>query len=267
MKKKWVYNILIIIFALLFLGSTGRLVSYFLSAHQTSSDLDELADIKEESAKSDFSKSDKTSKELADFAELKKMNGDIAGWIEIKDTKINYPIMQTPKDEQYYLHRNFKKEDDANGLPFLSKDSDFSDEKGNLMIYGHHMKSGLMFAHLLDYKDKKFWQKHPVVHITSLTDRMEFEVVAAFYSQIRKEKEEGFRFYQFSGHLSEKDFDEYIEQSRKLSLYDTGIIPSYGEQLITLVTCSYHTEEGRFVVVARKKQTATEKEASEEGKE
>ena len=179
-------------------------------------------------------------------------NKDIIGWIEVKNSMINYPVMQTKKENEYYLHRNFKKESDINGLPFLDAGCDVEDEKSNLMIYGHHMKSGMMFAHLLDFQEKDFYSNHKKVYLDTLYEEREYEVVAAFYSQIFKEDSEVFKYYEYPGKLSKEKFDTYVKNVKKLSIYDTGVKPKYGEQLLTLVTCAYQTEEGRFVVVARR---------------
>ena len=131
---------------------------------------------------------------------------------------------------------------------------DVEDEHNNLMVYGHHMKSGMMFAHLLDYQTKDYYKKHKTVLFDTLYEEREYEVAAAFYSQIYHENEDVFKYYSYPGSLSEKQFDTYIKNCKKLSLYDTGVTPQYGEQLLTLVTCAYQTEEGRFVVVARRKE-------------
>ena len=162
--------------------------------------------------------------------------------------------MQTPQDSEFYLHKNFDKQYDANGLPFLDANCDPDDEQSNLMIYGHHMKSGLMFKHLMDFQTKEFYQKHKTVLLDTLYDEREYEIVAAFYSQIYKEnRDDVFKYYNYIGHLSKKQFNTYVKNIKSLSLYDTGVTSEYGEQLLTLVTCAYHVENGRFVVVAKRR--------------
>lgn len=121
------------------------------------------------------------------------------------------------------------------------------------MVYGHHMKSGMMFAHLVDYDSQDFYKKHKTVIFDTLYEEREYEVVAAFYSQVYKEDEKVFKYYNYPGHISKKQFNTYVKNIKKLSRYDTGITPEYGEQLLTMVTCAYQTEDGRFVVVARRK--------------
>ena len=193
-------------------------------------------------------------KVMKKYKKLYKKNPDLIGWVEVKGTPIDYPVMQTKNDPEYYLHRNFKKEEDINGLPFLDAKCDVQDANSNLMLYGHHMKSGMMFAHLMDYQTEDFYKKHKTFYFDTLFEKREYEVVAAFYSQIYKDNNQDvFKYYNYPGHLSEKQFEKYVKNIRKLSQYDTKIIPQYGEQLLTMVTCAYQTEEGRFVVVARRK--------------
>lgn len=136
----------------------------------------------------------------------------------------------------------------------MDANCDVENSNSNLMVYGHHMKSGLMFAHLEDYESAEFYKKHKYIEFDTLYEKRKYEVVAVFRSQIYKEEEDVFKYYRYGGTLSEKQFTDYVENCIKLSVHKTGVKPVYGEQLLTLVTCAYHTDEGRFVVVARRKQ-------------
>ena len=256
MKKKWITNVILVLLVLVFIGSGLYLFRYFWEARQTENELGELQQSKLESAKEggeEIQTSDGRAI-LKDYRKLYKKNSDLIGWVTVKDTKIDYPVMQTKKDSEYYLHRNFKKKKDVNGLPFLDGNCDVEENNSNLMVYGHHMKSGLMFAHLEDYEDAAFYKKHKTIEFDTLYEKRKYEVVAVFRSKIYKEEEDVFKYYRYGGALSEKQFTDYVENCIKLSVHQTGIKPVYGEQLLTLVTCAYHTDEGRFVVVARRKQ-------------
>lgn len=256
MKKKWITNLILVLLVLVFIGSGLYLFRYFWEARQTENELGELQQSKIESANEggeELQTSDGRAI-LKDYRKLYKKNGDLIGWVTVKDTKIDYPVMQTKKDSEYYLHRNFKKKKDVNGLPFLDANCDVEDNNSNLMVYGHHMKSGLMFAHLEDYEDSAFYKKHKTIEFDTLYEKRKYEVVAVFRSKIYKEEEDVFKYYRYGGALSEKQLTDYVENCIKLSVHKTGVKPVYGEQLLTLVTCAYHTDEGRFVVVARRKQ-------------
>ncbi|MCH5251784.1 MAG: class B sortase [Lachnospiraceae bacterium] len=256
-KKKWVMNVVIIACILVFVASGLYLLRYYMGAKHAQSELDELVELRNESGSGPDDGEVLTTPTgntiMKKYKKLYKKNSDLIGWVQIKDTPIDYPVMQTKNDPEYYLHRNFKKEEDVNGLLFIDAKSDVQDENSNVMLYGHHMKSGMMFGHLMDYQTEAFYKKHKTVYFDTLYEEREYEVVAAFYSKIYKNNEDVFKYYNYPGHVSKKQFEKYVTNIKKLSQYDTKITPKYGEQLLTMVTCAYHTEDGRFVVVARRK--------------
>lgn len=257
MGKKWVSRLILVIGAIVFLGSGIYLVRYFWQAQKAEGEMEALQEMKRtgesEEEKEEELSTPKGQRILPCYRRLYKKNSDLAGWITVEGTPIDYPVMCTKKDAEYYLHKNYEKQYDVNGLPFLDAKSDTEDKESNLMIYGHHMKSGMMFAHLLDYESVGFYQKHKTVQFDTLYEKREYEVVAAFYSQVYESDRDVFKYYNYPGHVSKKQYTYFVNNIKKLSLYDTGITPSYGEQLLMLVTCAYQTEEGRFVVVARRK--------------
>lgn len=187
---------------------------------------------------------------LPQYAQLYQENNDLYGWIKIEDTRIDYPVMYSPDDPEKYLHANFEENYSYAGLPFL--DANCTPDSDNLLIYGHNMLDGSMFRSLMEYERRDYWEKHPVIHFDTLYEEQTFEVLAAFYDRVYYKTETVFKFYQFIDAADEAEFDAAIAKFKEKSLYDTGVEASYGDQLITLVTCAYHTENGRFVVVARR---------------
>lgn len=181
------------------------------------------------------------------------MNQDMFGWISIEGLPFSYPVMHTPEDEEYYLRRGFDREYARSGVPFL--DADCQIGCGNYLIYGHNMTNGTMFAQLLAYEDEEFWKEHPVIRFDTLYEEGEYEVIAAFYSRVfYKFERDVFRFYEYSDLTDPDDFSRYVGEVLDLALYDTDADVRYGDELITLITCSYvnRIENERFVVVARK---------------
>ena len=159
--KRWVSNVIVIVCVLVFLASGLYLLRYYLSAKQTEGELDELLSLKTEGeadTDNEVIKTPEGKKILKQYKKLYKRNSDLIGWVTVDGTPIDYPVMQTKKDPELYLHCNYKKEYDVNGLPFLDAKCDVEDEQSNLIMYGHHMKSGLMFAHLLDYDSVDFYK-------------------------------------------------------------------------------------------------------------
>ena len=184
--------------------------------------------------------------------ELQKENPDVVGWLEIEGTDINYPVLQSD-DNEYYMTHTYQKEYSKDGSLFLDKDYDWELPSTNLLIYGHNNQNDTMFHNLLDYENESFYKKHPTIKFTTDKEDAEYEIIAVFFSRVYYESEENvFRYYYFLNAENEQEFNDYIENSKKASIYETGKTAEYGDQLITLSTCSYHTEDGRFAIVARK---------------
>ena len=113
------------------------------------------------------------------------------------------------------------------------------------------MKNGTMFAGLENYKDKNYYKEHSAIRFNTIYSQQEYEIIAVFESQTYRKSDTVFKHYNFLNAASEADFDEYIANIKALALYDTGVTVSYGDMLLTLITCAYHTENGPFAVVAR----------------
>ena len=188
---------------------------------------------------------------LPRLQEQYEKNPDLAGWLTIPGTRIDYPVMYSPDEPERYLHANFEVSYSFAGLPFI--DAACDPESGNRIIYAHNMLDGSMFRTLLKYQQKDFWQRNPVISFSTLYEEQEYEVVAAFYDKVYKKTDTNFKFYQFYDTSDQSRFDEAMAYYREHALYDTGVTAQCGNELITLVTCAYQTENGRFVVVARKK--------------
>lgn len=189
---------------------------------------------------------------LPQYAELYAQNPEMFGWITIEGTKIDYPVMYTPQDPQKYLHKSFEQTDSYPGVPFI--DAGCTPDSQNLLIYGHNMPNGTMFRSLMKFQEKNFWQQHSTIVFNTIYEEQEYEIIAAFNDRVYYTRETGmFKFYQFIDPETEEEFDSGIAAIKDKALYDTGVTAEYGDKLITLVTCAYHTDHGRFVVVARKK--------------
>lgn len=178
-------------------------------------------------------------------------NEDMAAWLVVPDTRIDYPVMWTPRDENYYLRRDFEGRDDQNGCLILDTDSSVDPMTTNLIIHGHNMKSGAMFGDLDKYKDETYFQEHREMLLHTEEGLHTYEVLAVFRSQVYKKTDQVFKFYQFFQADTQEEFDDFYNNIKELSLYDTGVTAEFGDRFLTLSTCSYHVDRGRFVVVAR----------------
>lgn len=253
--KKMGYIIIYLVLSLLIFCSSCYLFYYFYSIHHSQKEASLLNELPTApNSTSDKEIDDKPiviekTERMSKLEILQKQNSDIIGWIEIKGTKINYPVVQG-KNNSYYLNHNYKKKYSANGAVFLDKDYTWDLPSSNLLIYGHHTT----FKDLFKYQNKKFYNEHPTIRFTTTQEDVDYEIIAVFKSKVYYSSEKNvFRYYYFINAQNEEEYNEFIANAKKASLYDTGKTATYGEQLITLSTCSYHTKDGRFVLVARKK--------------
>lgn len=185
------------------------------------------------------------------YAELAQVNPDFAAWLKIPQTEIDYPVMFTPDDPEYYLRRAFDKTNSQSGTPFIGVEASL--DSTCFIIYGHNMNNGTMFGTLDYYTDPEFWASQRTFTLDTVDEQREYEVFAAAKTKILPADSPEFQYYRYAGDLDEPRFEEFIEGLQAQALYDTGILPTYGDQVLILSTCSYHTQDGRFIIAARKR--------------
>ena len=186
---------------------------------------------------------------LPEYREIYKVNNDFVGWLTIPGINLDSPVVQT-EDSEYYLHRDFFGEENANGQIILDAKCDPYTPSYNLVISGHNMRSGKMFGNLPSYSSKSFWQNHKLIEFDNLMERKLYVVMAAFYSANYDVDEEGFRYnadIQYS-----IDLKNWLREIEENQIYDTEIDAEFGDEFLTLTTCNYHRKNGRFVVICRK---------------
>jgi sortase B len=188
---------------------------------------------------------------LGKLSELYAQNDELGGWVRIDGTKVNYPVMFTPDNPEKYISLSFAKKYSASGVPFIGEGYTISPRSDNIVLYGHHMRSGAMFATIVNYQKKQFLQKHPVIYFSTLYEEGEYEIFAAIATDLRSAKK--LRCYTFVNAADEADFQAFIAGLRAASFYETDVEVKYGDDLLTLSTCAYHTNEGRFIIVARRR--------------
>lgn len=248
MKKK-MYLLGMILCTFLFVVSIFQVISHYTNAQKYTEDFEKLAEMVEQSEGDEEVTGNEQTSTLDRYQELFYQNPDMAGWISIEGTGINYPVMYTPDKPDFYLKHSFEKEYSDYGVPYIAEHCD-PVESDNLTIYGHHIKGGKMFGALMGYKEKDFYEEHKVIRFDTLTEIAEYEVVAVFKTTVYDDT--GFPYYLFAKAEKEGDFNSYIKACKELTLYDTGVSAEYGDKLITLSTCEYSAENGRLVVVAKK---------------
>ena len=187
---------------------------------------------------------------LPEYEELARCNPDLAGWIRIEGTGIDYPVMQTIDEREYYLHRNFNEEKSFAGVPFVGT-GDLTAENEDVFIYGHNMKNKTMFAGLLNYQELEFWKGHPIIDLDTLWEHRKYKIFAVFYTTEDEWCNADGLFYPAVLKTIEER-EQYLKQIKEESLYETGITPDAETIIVFLVTCSYQRNDGRFVVAGVK---------------
>ncbi len=213
----------------------------------------------------DSSEPEQTAEMTQKMEEVFTLNDDCGGWIKIDGTVIDYPVMQTPRDEQFYLNRDFDGKYSAYGCIIADTDSvigtgtaveDYTDGSRpgtNIILHGHNMKNGTMFGDLDRYRDQSYEKSHSIIKFSSLYEDREYQVCAVFLSQVyKKGQTDVFKYYQFFNAENEEEFNDFYNNIKALSMYETGVDASFGDEFITLSVCAYHVENGRLVVVGKR---------------
>lgn len=256
MNQKWVERFriaLIVILSVIFVVSAGVVVTTLVRGEQEQNAFEELAQ------QTLPQEGEEQVDPLAQYQNLKAINSDFCGWIYLEGTKLNYPVMYTPSDSQYYLRRDFEKKNSLSGTPFVDGLSSPSDS--NVLIHGHNMKNGTMFNALVQYEDEQFWTSHPVIQFNTPYGLGDYQVMAAFYTKTSGDPAvDPLPYYEYAHITDEQQFQTYVSAVQNAALYQTGVKASYGDQLLTLSTCDNVTNDGRFVVVAVKAAAQTTQE-------
>lgn len=204
---------------------------------------------------------------LQEYQSLYEENSDIVGWLKIEDTAINYPIMQTKDTPEYYLRRNFNKEDDSKGTPFVDYRCEVYPERSfNIIVYGHYSNSGGMFRWLLNYASQKWYLEHKIIEFDTIWEEGKYEVVATFYcdgtdsnlmSKDEQKNDESYEYYNYIEIDNIDGYKKYVNKINEKKLFETKEGIGIMDEVITLVCCapkefSGIEENGRFVVVAKK---------------
>ena len=163
------------------------------------------------------------------FNEYKAMNDDFVGWIKINDTSINYPVVHGSNNE-YYLHHTFYGKSNFAGCIFMNCENTDIDLDQNVILYGHNMKNGTMFADLRKYIEKDFWEQHKYIQLYTRTGNHIYRIYSAYTTGSSSDS------YKYS-FADEQSFLDFLAKTQELSDYDTGTELSANSKILTLSTC------------------------------
>lgn len=278
-RNKIFYNIMMVVCLLICVYSVVEIGKYFYSSYKGKKEISNLkttvmdgvdmqapviqqqvaTDIKfpdevvYASNSSDYK--DEISNEWANaYSNLVELNSDCVGWLQIEDSNITYPVMYTPNDYDYYLYRDFEGDYISRGLPFMA-DGTLLNVSQNYLIYGHNMKDDTGFSDLTKYRNKEWLENHRYAYFYTAFGEGVYEVMDVVVTKVFNVDDECFKYYKYTGELTEDEFNTYVYYMDKMSSIDTGVEAVYGDQLLSLSTCyRVYDEEGRLVVVFKRVQ-------------
>lgn len=252
MKSKKALPLISLLFVAIMLFSVGMIVKEHRERQHDIKGFEKLAEIITEAEQTEMTDNveqtetpQEQKKSTRNLTPLFEANGDCIGWICIPNTAVNYPVMFTPEEPQKYLRKNFEGEYSVSGVPFL--DGASTPECDNLIVYGHNMKNGTMFSDITQYRDKAYCEEHPYIEFETADGLRIYQVFAVEYVK----NNDG--WYDFHTAADEVKYNDKVSEISNRALYDTGFIPQYGQQLLTLSTCYGAAKSDRIIVVAAEK--------------
>lgn len=253
--KKVLFTVVVLVLVAAFGVSAFMVGNYLIDGRNQANRYDELSNIAA-NAQNENKGNDATEETtepteggmLPGYKEIFEMNTDTVGWIKMEGTEMDYPVMQTPSDQDFYLYRNFDKADSTRGSIYAWGAADINAPSDNITLFGHNMADGSMFACLNAYTSKAAWENNSLIFFDTLYEYHTYKIFAVFKTSANIGQ--GFSYHKFVDAANEQEFNDFVSTCKKLSFYDTGITPVYGDKLIALSTCEYTLDNGRLVVCA-----------------
>lgn len=249
--KKIFINIIYVALIIIFVISIFFIIKDYYFNNNTQTKIEELQKIMKNESDTNIAKTE-VSPQIENFRKINEKNSNIVAWLEIEETEINFPVLQATNNN-YYLTKDYNNKYNPNGSIFLDSNCNIQDQSQNIIIYGHNNNNELMFNNLLKYKDKQYYEQHPKIKITTNTEIATYTIIAVFESQVYNQNQQDiFKYYNYTNFKDDSEYYNYINNCKKLSIYEIESNINYREQLITLSTCEYSKENGRFVVLGIK---------------
>ena len=163
---------------------------------------------------------------------LKSVNSDVIGWIYCAGTQINYPVVQT-SDNDYYLHRDFTtRQPNVAGTLFADPNSALGITRSNIIIYGHNMKDGSMFAAVESYVSQQFYDEHPVMYFLTPNQNYRIDLIAGRI--VESSLDNYISFFN-----DDASYASYLNDITSHSFFATRASVNTSSQLVSLSTCDY----------------------------
>ena len=269
---KIVYFALLAVFIGVFIYSALYILDYTVESHKTGNEYEDLASriesLRDRNANKDPEQGDQDptgavnptqgedgpeSPVLPEYRELHDKYPHLVGWIKVPGTKVDYPVMQSVDQPNFYLDHGYDGEEARWGAIYVREACDVFTPCDNVVIYGHRMNDGSMFAGLFAYEKKDYWEENQYLTFDTIYERHTYQIIAVFKTSANPGQ--GFAYHVFNTARDEAEFNDFMANVHELQMYDTGVTAEYGDMLITLSTCTPRhqlPENGRFVVVAKR---------------
>lgn len=249
LKKNKIIIALIVLFSLVFVFSVSMIIFETSTRQRDINTFNELYTIVEEASTSTQTLPDvdgdvtfdNESKPERNITPILEMNSDCVGWICVPGTNINYPVMHTPNAPEKYLRLSFDGRYSSGGVPFI--DGRCSLDNDHLVIYGHNMKNGTMFADLKKFIDEDFFKENNRFEFQTAEGMTEYEIFSVLMIQNDD------YWYFFNNAADSEEYSVTLQDTAKRSFHYTGIVPEYGTRLISLSTCYGRNNDSRLVIV------------------
>lgn len=257
--KKWVWQTFLIIFLLIIFACIFKIFFWNKDNQDTTKIINKISENTEVVEKEDDENTELVNEEEnkqnnywyyisfplinVDFTELKKVNSDTVGWINVNNTNVNYPFVQT-SDNDYYLNHSFDKSSNEAGWVFMDYRNNKDLDNKNTILYAHSRLDKTMFGSLARVL-KKSWYENKDNHIIRLSTEKENTLWQIF--SVYKIKEESYYITTFFD--NDNEYQEFLNTLKKRSLYDFGTNLSLNDKILTLSTCYSDTE--RTVIHAK----------------
>nr|WP_243151740.1 SpoIID/LytB domain-containing protein [Anaerotruncus colihominis] len=185
------------------------------------------------------------------FANLYKINEDIAGWLLIADTQVNYPVVHY-QDNEYYLRRDFNGNDSKYGTPWLEANDSLDPQSDNYIIYAHNMTDGQMFGELMQYKGATgtkdfanpdagiaYLREHPIISFDDVYRDNDYKIVSVFITNAKEAYGPMFYYNDYLDLSDPERFNAFVDEITARSYYNSNVDIRQGDQFLMLSTCSY----------------------------
>ena len=240
-KNKIIIYIILIVFMCLIIFSGYNIISYIIDTNKNKQIIDETNNsLKIDSAKKD----DDLEKYTVDFNNLKESNLDTVAYLVINSLDIKYAVVQS-NDNEFYLNHNFNKEYNSGGWIFADYRNNFDGKDKNIILYGHNMMNGTMFANLRDTLKEEFInndENNKIILITETGAHL-YKIFSVYDIEVEE-------YYINTYFNDNEEFGRYINNMKYRSSYDYGVEVNENDSILTLSTCS--SPNMRFVVQAKK---------------